>query len=93
MAEREFEWDQRKAEANLAKHKVSFEVAKEAFDDRFAVDWFEGYDNGDERFNLVGFVANRLLFVAYTIRNSTTRIISARPATRHEKRIYHEDQA
>ena len=90
MADAEFEWDDKKAAANLAKHKVSFEVAREAFDDPLAVEWFEGYEYGEERFNIVGFVAHRLLFVAYTIRNGTTRIISARPATPHEKRIYHE---
>jgi uncharacterized protein len=89
MAE-EFEWDPEKAAANLAKHNVSFEVAREAFDDPFAVGWLKGYEHGEERFNLVDFVANRLLFVVYTLRNGTTRIISARHATPYEKRIYHK---
>jgi hypothetical protein len=88
----EFEWDAKKAEANLAKHNVSFEVAQEVFDDPFAVEWLEGYEHGEERLNVVGFVANRLLFVVYTIRNGATRIISARHATPREKRIYHEGQ-
>jgi uncharacterized DUF497 family protein len=38
-------------------------------------------------------VDGRLLFVAYTIRNDTIRIISARGAEPHEKRKYHEDNA
>lgn len=89
----EFEWDVKKAAANLTKHRVSFEVAREAFDDPFAVGWLEGHEHGEERYNLLGFVANRLLCVAYTLRNGTTRIISARhatPATPYEKRVYHE---
>jgi uncharacterized protein len=90
MANDDFEWDDKKAAANLAKHKVSFEVAREAFDDPLAVEWFEDYEDGEERFNIVGFVGNRLLFVAYTMRNGTTRIISARPVTPHEKQLYHE---
>jgi uncharacterized DUF497 family protein len=43
MAE-EFEWDPSKAAANLAKHKVSFEVAREAFNDPFSVAWLESYE-------------------------------------------------
>jgi uncharacterized protein len=90
MADDQFEWDENKARSNLAKHNISFEVAKEAFGDPDAVEWFEGYEAGEERFNIIGFVNNRLVFVAYTMRNGTTRIISARPATPHEKRLYHE---
>jgi hypothetical protein len=89
MAE-EFEWDPSKAAANLAKHKVSFEVAREAFNDPFSVAWLESDEHGEERYNLLGFVANRLLCIVYTSRNATTRIISARHATPYEKRIYHE---
>ncbi len=86
----DFEWDPNKAAVNLAKHKVSSEVAREAFDDPFSVALLESSEHGEERYNLLGFVANRLLCVAYTLRNGTTRIISARHATPYEKRIYHE---
>jgi uncharacterized protein len=90
MAEDEFEWDARKAKANLAKHDISFQMAKEVFKDPAAIDWFEGHVDGEERFNILGVVDNRLLFVAYTLRNSTKRIISARPAVAYERRFYHE---
>lgn len=74
------EWDDKKAAANLAKHKISFEVARETFDDPHAVEWLEGYEHGEERFNIVGFVAHRLLFVAYTIRNDTNYLGATRNA-------------
>ena len=92
MPDNEFEWDERKAEANLAKHAISFQIAKQAFDDPAALDRFEGHENGDERFNVLGMVQGRLLFVAYTIRDGKKRIISARLAVRYEKRLYHEGQ-
>jgi uncharacterized protein len=92
MADDEFEWDEQKAEANLARHAISFQIAKQAFDDPAALDRFERHDNGEERFNVLGMVQGRLLFVVYTIRNGRKRIISARLAVRYEKRLYHEGQ-
>jgi uncharacterized DUF497 family protein len=88
----EFEWDGGKAAANLAKHAISFQIAKQAFDDPAALDRLEGHENGEERFNILGMVHGRLLFVVYTIRNGRKRIISARLAVRYEKRLYHEGQ-
>ena len=86
----EFEWDDAKARANARKHGVTFERAKLAFKDPFAVavvDDREVY--GEERFVLLGGAADGpLLFVAYTERGDTVRIISARRATRHEQDIY-----
>jgi uncharacterized protein len=51
------------------------------------------YDYGEERFAILGIVDGRLLFVAYTLRNGTIRIISARGAEPYEKRKYHEENA
>jgi uncharacterized DUF497 family protein len=86
----EFEWDDKKAAANFAKHGIDFQMAKAAFKDPAALDWFEGDEQGEERFNLLGVVSGRLLFVVYTLRNNRRRIIAARPAVRYEKRLYHE---
>ena len=92
MEDGEFEWDDAKAAENLAKHHISFEAARFVFDDALAVDWLdESEDYGEERYNIVGMVVGRLLFVAYTLRGDTkTRIISTRKATPHERRRYHE---
>jgi uncharacterized DUF497 family protein len=92
MNDGRFQWDDRKAAENYAKHGVSFEAAREAFKDFFAVDRPDDrMDYGEERFTIIGMVEGRLLFVAYAIRNATIRIISARGAEPREQRQYHQD--
>jgi uncharacterized DUF497 family protein len=92
MREGEFEWDDDKAAANLARHRVSFSVARQAFADVFAVEREDDTeDYGEPRFNLLGMVEGRVLFVAYTIRDDIIRIISAREAEPYERRLYHEE--
>jgi uncharacterized DUF497 family protein len=92
MTSDEFEWDRAKAAANLAKHGVSFEQARQAFDDPFAIDFVDDReDYGDSRLILFGMVENRLLVVAHTLRGDKVRIISAREAEPHERRKYHEE--
>jgi len=64
-----FEWDPEKAIANWNKHKVSFEQAREAFKDTLALDEPDEREHyGEERFNRIGLVEGRLLFVTYTER-------------------------
>jgi uncharacterized protein len=88
----DFEWDDAKASQNHAIHVVSFEVARLAFDDPFAVareDRREPY--GEERYVLLGVAQDRLLAVAYAQRGARVRIISARLAEPRERRRYHEE--
>ena len=91
MREDWFEWDDRKAAANLARHGVGFSEARRAFDDPYA---FEIEDRrgsyGEDRYVLLGMVGQRLLAVAHTLRGERIRIISARPAEAFERRLYHE---
>jgi uncharacterized protein len=90
----EFEWDAEKAEANLAKHGVSFEVAIGVFEDRHAIEWIDDReDYGEERFVISGNVQSALLTVVYTERGERIRIISARRATRREQEEYHRGAA
>jgi uncharacterized DUF497 family protein len=94
MADSTFEWDDAKAADNYRNHGVTFDQAKRAFADPFAVERLDDRENyGEDRFNILGMVDGRLLFVAYALRNDTIRIISARGAEPHEKRKYHEDNA
>jgi uncharacterized protein len=94
MANDDFEWDEAKAAANLAKHGVSFEQACDAFGDPFAVDFLDDReDYGEDRVILFGMVENRLLVVAHTLRGDKVRIISAREAEPHERRKYHEENS
>ena len=92
MNDGEFEWDDQKAADNLARHDVSFEVAREAFRDPFGVERLDDReDYGEDRYTLIAMVEDRLLFVAYTLRDERIRIISARGAEPHERRQYHEE--
>jgi uncharacterized DUF497 family protein len=91
MGQGEFEWDDIKAAANLAKHGVSFEQARRAFADPLAIDFADDRRHyGEERSLLLGMVGNRLLVVVHTMRGDRVRIISAREAEPHERRRYHE---
>jgi len=94
MGEADFDWDETKAAENYTKHGVSFDAAARVFEDPFAIEFLDDReDYGEDRFNIIGMVDNRLLFVAYTLRNSVIRIISARGAEPNEKRQYHEENA
>lgn len=86
-----FQWDDAKAAANLAKHGVTFEAARGAFRDAFALEWSDdAHEPREERYSLLGMVEGRVVFVAYTMRGDAARIVSARLATPFERRMYHE---
>jgi uncharacterized DUF497 family protein len=90
MQDDTFEWDDRKAADNVARHRVSFSDARRAFDDPYAVEIEDMRgDYGEDRYVLLG-MARRLLAVAYTWRGERIRIISARRAEAFEGRLYHE---
>ena len=86
----EFEWDPRKASANLRAHGVSFELASTVFRDPFAIEFIDDRaDYGEERFVIIGLAEGRvLLYVAHTERADRIRIISARRATQDEQDGY-----
>jgi uncharacterized DUF497 family protein len=88
-----FTWDPRKAERNLAKHGVSFDDATTVFEDDFFLVFADPDHSTDERrFIIMGqSKSGRLLVVAYTERSDTIRIISAREATRQERKTYAEE--
>jgi uncharacterized DUF497 family protein len=88
----ELEWDDPKGAQNFADHGVSFETAKKVFEDPFATERLDDReDYGEDRYSIIGMVDGRILTVAYTLRNDSIRIISARGAEPHERRRYHED--
>ncbi len=87
-----FEWDQAKAASNLKKHGISFEEAKSAFYDEFAIQFFdEENSESEDRFLMLG-MSNEahLLIVCHCERESghAIRIISARKATKNEGKFY-----
>lgn len=88
-----FDWDPDKASSNLSKHGVSFDEARTVFeDDLFVAFGDPDHSEGEDRYLIMGQSAEgRLLVVAYTERGRRTRLISAREATRKERRAYEED--
>jgi len=86
----EFEWDNAKEAANRKKHGIGFQTAAKVFLDPFAIEFDDLDTTGELRVNMIGLVDGRMLFVTYTMRGETVRIISARGAEPHEKRKYHE---
>jgi uncharacterized DUF497 family protein len=88
-----YEWDDKKAEINRAKHGVSFAEAAAVFDDPRALFRDDPVHSGAERrFHVMGRAAGRLLAVCYTIRGERSRLISARMASREERRLYAKTQ-
>lgn len=85
----EFEWDPEKAAANLKKHGVSFQVATQVFFDDHALFEDDPYAPDEYRQTVIGRSELGVLFVVFTERRfEVVRIISARGATRHERRQY-----
>ena len=88
----DFEWDDAKAESNERKHGVPFAEAMTVFADPLSV---TGYDprhaDFEDRFLTLGMsVAGRLLVASHTDRRDVVRIISAREATRRERKDYED---
>jgi hypothetical protein len=87
----EYEWDPDKAQTNLRRHGVDFADAVFAIEDDQAMTMEDPDSIGEQRFVTVGVDAlGRLLIVVYTWRDETIRLISARQATRSERRRYEE---
>jgi uncharacterized DUF497 family protein len=84
----EFEWNAKKAEANQATHGIDFEEALTVFRDPLARIFEDEEHSGDElREIMIGHsVKQRLILVCFTVRGARLRILSARKATRLERK-------
>ena len=87
-----FEWDEEKAAGNLRKHGVSFAEASTAFADDLSLTGNDpDHSRGEHRFVTFGVSsAGRVLAISHVERDGHIRIISARPATRTERKFYEE---
>lgn len=88
----EFEWDPDKAARNFAKHRVAFAEAATVFGDPMAITFYDpDHSDDQDRYLTFGWsTEGRLLVVSHTDRENRNRIISARAATRRERKIYEE---
>jgi uncharacterized protein len=87
-----FEWDPNKAESSVRKHRVSFEEAATALSDPMAATGADpDHSIAEDRYITFGVSdRGRLLVVAHTEEHETIRIISARLASKGERKIYEE---
>jgi len=84
-----FEWDDQKDRLNLAKHGVDFTQAMAVFSDPARITITDERHLTEHRENTTGLVQGYLVTVTHTDRAGITRLISARPASRHERKSYH----
>lgn len=91
-----FSWDEAKSRGNLRKHGVSFEAAKLVFDDPLHLTRRDRVENGEQRWQTIGLAGGVvLLLVAHAVYEEANgqehiRIISARRATKLERKIYEQ---
>ena len=84
-----FEWDEAKREANLVKHGVDFVDALEVFADPLRIQRIDTRrEYREARRQVLGRVGEQVVFVVYTVRGEARRVISARRASRDERRAY-----
>ena len=87
----QFEWDSNKDRINRRKHGVTFKEAAEVFLDPFYQTGDASVGDGEEREFILGYsLSLRMLLLIYTERGIQTRIISARPATSYERKLYQD---
>jgi uncharacterized DUF497 family protein len=86
----QFEWDSEKADTNLAKHGVAFDLAKD-FDFATALEYEDRDSFGEMRIIAIGWIGALLYYMSYTERGEAIRVISLRRATKKEARTYAEN--
>ena len=92
MKHLEFEWDKKKDKINTKKHGISFDEARTAFYDEYAIQFFDPeHSQEEDRFMLLGSSFNlKTLVICHCFREEETiiRIISARKADKDEEQYY-----
>lgn len=82
------DWDPKKATENLRKHGVDFADAATVLFDDHAATILDRHDDEDRHITLGADARGRLLVVVFTLRGESIRLISARKATRRERKAY-----
>lgn len=90
-----FEWDENKGKINISKHGLDFSTAALVFRDQNRLEWFdELHSDYEDRYITIGEINGIavVLMVVYTERGDAIRLISARKATKQERRMYYGTQ-
>lgn len=88
-----FEWDDEKEKANIAKHGIDFSTAAKVFADENRVEFFDAAHSGaEDRYITIGMIGDvaYVVMVVFTDCDEAIRLISARKATRQERKVYHD---
>ncbi len=90
----QFEWNPDKARSNLKKHEVSFNEASTVFNDPLSMTFPDpNHSYSEDRYVIIGLSsAGRILVIPHTDRADRVRIISAREATRNDRRFYKDGE-
>ena len=92
IAETLVEWDEVNNQRNIEKHGISFETAALVFADEERIEYYDKLHSQEEdRYVVLGCVQG-ILYVVYTMRDEYARLISARMATKLERRIYYGEE-
>ncbi|MBN2823762.1 MAG: BrnT family toxin [Campylobacterales bacterium] len=86
-----FEYDTNKSLSNKTKHGLDFEEAQQLWVDNSATVAYEKSVEGEDRFAIVGYIADKCYTGIFTLRNSTVRIISVRRCRKNEKKRYEDE--
>ena len=89
-----FEWDKKKADQNIRKHGISLEEAATVFGDPFSITIYDPLHSQDEDRSVILGTSNknRVSVVIHTDRQDRIRIISARKATKKERKQYESNE-
>lgn len=88
-----FEWDDNKEQINIAKHGIDFTTAARVFEDENRLELYdEAHSDTEDRYITIGEINGVaiIVFVVYTERGDAIRLISARKATKQERRAYYD---
>ena len=88
-----FEWDDEKEKINIAKHGIDFATAARVFADENRIEFFDAaHSDEEDRYITIGMIGNvaYIVMVVFTDRDEAIRLISARKATKQERRMYHD---
>lgn len=89
----QFEWDDEKEKINIVKHGIDFTTAARVFKDENRLELYdEAHSDTEDRYITIGIIDGiaYLVMVVYTEREESIRLISARKATKQERRMYYD---
>ena len=84
-----FEWDMGNFVKSYKKHNITTEEAEQVFFTKHLLKKDDLHSTTEDRFHLIGPTDNdKMLLISFTVRGKKIRVISARPADKHERKIY-----